>query len=153
MSTSTLIKTIIIDASRETVWSYLTEKDKLATWFHPADKDFVEGEDYALLRDANGGSKDENKICWGTVVSMTPPDEMVCTFTVHMLSAATTTLTWKLEDVLEGTRLTLKHEGIDEAVGEHAFSLLRSMDAGWDKHFSTLRDVAGSPLSLTCDEE
>ncbi len=45
MSTGTLIKTIIIDASQETVWSFLTEKDKLAIWFHPADKDFVEGED------------------------------------------------------------------------------------------------------------
>jgi len=73
MSTSTLIKTIIIDAPRETVWSYLTEKDKLATWFHPADKDFIAGEDYALLKNSDGGLTDDNKICWGTVISMSPP--------------------------------------------------------------------------------
>ncbi len=153
MATSTLIKTIIIDAPRETVWSYLTEKDKLATWFHPADKDFIESEDYALLKNSDGGLTDDNKICWGTVISMSPPDEMVCTFTVHMLAAATTTLTWQLEDVFEGTRLTLKHEGIDEAVGEQAFGLLRSMDVGWDKHFATLREAVSSPLSLSCDEK
>ncbi len=153
MSTSTLIKTIIIDASWETVWSFLTEKDKLAIWFHPADKDFVESEDYALLRDPDGGAGDDNKICWGEVVRMSPPDELVCTFTVHMLAGATTTLTWKLEEVFEGTRLTLKHEGIDEAAGDQAFGLLCSMDVGWDKHFAKLRDAASSPLSLTCDEE
>lgn len=153
MSTSTLIKTIIIDASREKVWAYLTERDKLATWFHPADKDFIEGDEYALLKDINGGLNDDNKICWGTVIRMSPPNELVCTFTVHMLDSAMTTLTWKLEEVFEGTRLTLKHDGIDEAAGDQAFSLLRSMDVGWDKHFATLRDAISSPLSLTCDEE
>jgi len=153
MSTGTLIKTIIIDASQETVWSFLTEKNKLAIWFHLADKDFVEGEDYALLRDPDGGAGDDNKICSGQVIRMSPPDELVCTFTVHMLAGTTTTLTWKLEEVFEGTRLTLKHEGIDEAVGDQALGLLRSMDVGWDKHFATLRDAASSSLSLTCDEE
>ena len=153
MSTGTLIKTIIIDASRETVWFILTDKDKLAILFYPADKDFVEGEDYALLRDPDGGAGDDNKICSGQVIRMSPPDELVCTFTVHMLAGTTTTLTWKLEEVFEGTRLTLKHEGIDEAVGDQAFGLLRSMDVGWDKHFATLRDAASSSLSLTCDEE
>ena len=153
MSTSTLIKTIIIAAPRETVWSYLTEKEKLAIWFLPADKDLAEGEDYALLKDPNGGVTDDNKICWGTIISMSPPDELVCTFTPKMLASAMTTLTWKLEDVFQGTRLTLKHEGIDEAVGEHAYNLLRSLDDGWDKHFAKLRDTVNGPLDLSCDED
>ena len=131
----------------------LFDRKKLAIWFHLAVKDFVEGEDYALLRDPDGGAGDDNKICSGQVIRMSPPDELVCTFTVHMLAGTTTTLTWKLEEVFEGTRLTLKHEGIDEAVGDQAFGLLRSMDVGWDKHFATLRDAASSSLSLTCDEE
>ena len=131
----------------------MTDKDKLAILFYPADKDVVEGEDYALLRDPDGGAGDDNKIYWGQVIRMSPPDELVCTFTVHMLAGATTILTWKLEEVFEGTRLTLKHEGIDEAAGDQAFGLLRSMDVGWDKHFATLRDAASSPLSLTYDEE
>ena len=131
----------------------LFDRKKLAIWFHLADKDFVEGEDYVLLRDPDGGAGDDNKIYSGQVIRMSPPDELACTFTVHMLAGTTTTLTWKLEEVFEGTRLTLKHEGIDEAVGDQAFGLLRSMDVGWDKHFATLRDAASSSLSLTCDEE
>lgn len=131
----------------------LFDRKKLAIWFHLADKDFVEGEDYVLLRDPDGGAGDDNKIYSGQVIRMSPPDELDCTFTVHMLAGTTTTLTWKLEEVFEGTRLTLKHEGIDEAVGDQAFGLLRSMDVGWDKHFATLRDAASSSLSLTCDEE
>lgn len=153
MSTSTITKTIFIDASRETVWSYLTEKDKLAIWFHPADKNFIEGEDYALLRDPDGGAGDGNKICWGNVVSMSPPDELVCTFTVSMLSDVKTTLTWNLDEVFGRTRLTLKHEGFDKIPGDLAFDLLRSLDVGWDKHFAALRDVINGALNLTCDEE
>ena len=131
----------------------LFDRKKLAIWFHLADKDFVEGEDYVLLRDPDGGAGDDNKIYSGQVIRMSPPDELDCTFTVHMLAGTTTTLTWKLEEVFEGTRLTLKHEGIDEAAGDQAFGLLRSMDVGWDKHLATLRDAASSSLSLTCDEE
>ena len=71
---------------------------------------------------------------------MSPPDELACTFTVHMLAGATTTLIWKLKEVFEGTRLTLNHEGIDEAAGDQAFGLLRSMDVGLGQAF---RNVAG----------
>ena len=37
-----------MNASRETVWAFLTEKDKLAQWFHPADVDLAVGKDYKL---------------------------------------------------------------------------------------------------------
>ena len=36
MSTSTINKSIFLAASREVVWDYLTDKDKLGEWFHPA---------------------------------------------------------------------------------------------------------------------
>jgi len=151
MSANTIIKTIFIDAPRETVWAYLTEKDKLAIWFHPADKDFVEGEGYALLRDADGGDVDDNKICWGDVVRMNPPEELICTFTVNMLGGKTTNLTWRLEEVFGGTRLTLHHEGIDKAAGDQALDMLRALDVGWDKHFATLRDAINRPADVECD--
>jgi len=44
----TLIKTYFFSVPRETVWSFLTEKDKLAEWFHPSTADLVENEDFAL---------------------------------------------------------------------------------------------------------
>lgn len=44
MSTTTIQKSLFLKASRETVWAYLTEKDKLGEWFHPADRDLAEGQ-------------------------------------------------------------------------------------------------------------
>ena len=65
MSNDTIIKSAIFAASRETVWSFLTQKDKLAQWFNPAEGDLVEGQPYALLSEAEDGST--SKMCWGNV--------------------------------------------------------------------------------------
>ena len=44
MTETTITKTIYIAASRETVWAYLTDKDKLGEWFHPAGDDLAVGD-------------------------------------------------------------------------------------------------------------
>lgn len=36
MSITTITKSLFIKASRETVWSFISEADKLGQWFHPA---------------------------------------------------------------------------------------------------------------------
>jgi len=57
MSDATITKTIFIGASRETVRSFLTDKDKLAQWFHPAEADLIAGEYFALVsKNADGSS-------------------------------------------------------------------------------------------------
>lgn len=132
MAKATITKTVFFRATRETVWAFLTEKDKLAQWFHPAAADLVAGADYALL----GG--DGAKVCWGGVEVMEPPTRLVTTFTAGPLDGAMTTVTWTLEEVLGGTRLTLVHEGL-EAAGDGALGLATSLDAGWDEHFGKLR--------------
>ena len=129
---SDITKTVYFRASRETVWAFLTEKDKLALWFHRATADLAEGEDYTLV----GG--DGQKMCWGTVEAMDPPGRLVTTFTAGPLNGVTTTVTWTLEEVLGGTRLTLEHDGI-AALGDGALGLATGLDAGWDEHFSQLR--------------
>jgi len=136
MSTTTISKTLFLAASRETVWSYLTEKDKLAEWFHPADKDLVQGQTYALLSDA---SDSESKICWGEVLKATKPSLLSYTFTIKPMGEAKTTVTWTLEEAAGGTRVSLAHEGIGEAGGEAALGLLMALESGWDKHFLKLR--------------
>jgi len=50
-----------------------------------------------------------------------------------------TTVSWTLEQVYGGTKLTLTHEGIGEAAGESAMGLLMALDKGWDKHLESLR--------------
>jgi len=138
MSSTTINKTIFLSASRETVWAYLTDKDKLGEWFHPADADLVEGQAYTLLADATDSS---SRICWGEVLSANKPSFLSYTFTVKPLAGAMTTVSWTLEEAAGGTRVSLSHEGISEAAGEAALGLLKALDKGWDEHFSKLRGV------------
>lgn len=134
--TTTINKSIFLAADRETVWQYLTDKDKLGEWFHPAADHLVEGEPYALLSDAGDS---ESKMCWGDVLTANKPSSLIYTFTVKPLGGATTTVSWTLEDAAGGTRVTLVHEGIGEAAGDAALGLLMALDKGWDEHFAKLR--------------
>lgn len=137
MSTTTLSKSIFINASRETVWSYLIDRDKLGEWYHPAEQDLALGEDYTLYRLADDG--EHLRQIWGTVLEMEPPSRLVSTFIIDPFGDRDTTLTWVLDAAAGGTRLSLTHDGIAEATGDAALQLLMALDQGWDKHFADLR--------------
>ena len=141
MSTTTINKSIFLAASREVVWDYLTDKDKLGEWFHPASDNLVEGKPYALLGDP---ADSNSKMCWGDVLSAKKPSFLSYTFTVKPMGGAMTTVSWTLEDAAGGTRVTLLHEGIGEACGDAALGLIMALDEGWDKHFAKLRVAAPS---------
>lgn len=134
----TLSKTIFLAAPPAIVWQYLTEKDKLGQWFHPAENDLSSGKEYALIQEDKPGAQ---RLCWGKVLSMTPPESMVWTFTVNPLKGAMTTVTWTLEPYDNGTRLTLAHEGLADATGDSAMGLIMALDKGWDEHFGRLREL------------
>ena len=137
MSTTTINKSIFLAASRETVWEYLTDKDKLALWFHPAAANLEAGKPFRLLKDA---SDSESKICWGDVLSADKPSSLIYTFTIGgPMGDDVSTVNWTLEEAAGGTRVSVSHEGISEAAGEAALGLLMALDAGWDEHFVKLR--------------
>ncbi len=140
MSDSTIVKTIFLQADAQTVWSFLTDKDKLGEWFFTADADLAVGNDYVLSGKADDGS--DVRKCWGSVLESKCAEKLVYTFTIEPLQGAMTTVTWTLREVHGGTRLTLHHEGIGAAAGDAALSLLMALDAGWDAHLSGLRDAA-----------
>ncbi|MCR9236637.1 MAG: SRPBCC domain-containing protein [Alphaproteobacteria bacterium] len=137
MSNDTLNKSIFLPASRETVWSFLTEKDKLKLWFQPAEADLADKQDYALVSTGDDGSV--NKICWGTVLEMDPPSRLKYSFTIKPLNGASTIVIWELEALEGGTKLSLTHEGISQAAGEAAMGLILALDKGWDDHLASLR--------------
>ena len=141
MADTALTKTVFFAASRETVWSFLTDKDKLALWFHRAEADLAPDQDYALV--AKGGNGEPVKQCWGRVLEMKPPTSLVYSFTIKPLGGAMTTVTWTLEETHGGTKLTLKHDGIGAAAGEAALGLLMALDTGWDEHLARLRSAMG----------
>lgn len=137
MTKTTLTKSIYLDTSPENVWAFLTQKDKLAQWFHPTEADLAVGEDYALMQKQDDGSV--KKVCWGTVLEMEQPSRLVYSFTFGPLNGAMTTVTWTLEEAFGGTRLSLLHEGIGEASGDAIKDMLFALDAGWDMHLTKLR--------------
>lgn len=128
---TTLRKSIYLKTSRETVWAYLTDPDKLSIWFHRPDKTLVPGS-YAMF-----GAESGDKLMWGDIITADPHAKLSYTFTITPMGDAVSTVTWTLTDVPGGTRLDLLHEGLPE--GEEAFGLTLALDKGWDDHLGRMR--------------
>jgi uncharacterized protein YndB with AHSA1/START domain len=73
---------------------------------------------------------------------MHEPQRLVTTFCIEPFGESETLLTWTLQPVANGTRLTLVHEGIADASGDAVMQMLMALDAGWDEHFADLRRFA-----------
>ncbi len=130
--TNTLNKSIYLKASKQQVWAYLTDPDKLAIWFHKPDAPLTEG-DYAMY-----GVESGDKLMWGEVIQAQPFDRLEYTFTIGPMAGATSTVVWTLDDVPGGTRLSLEHSGLPQ--GEDAFGLTLALDKGWDDHIARMRN-------------
>lgn len=145
VTATTIRKTVFFDAAPETVWAFLTEKEKLAQWYHRSDDDLREGERYELYRIDDSGTRIRQ--IWGRVLAMDAPRKLVCTFVVEPLGGTETTVTFTLEQAVGGTRLSLVHEGVEQAAGEQALHLLRSFDHGWDEHLDRMRTSVAEPAA------
>ncbi|TQV80917.1 SRPBCC family protein [Denitrobaculum tricleocarpae] len=148
---TTIRKTAFFKASRETVWAFLTEQDKLAQWFHRPEKDLADGEDYVLIRTDDAGA--QSPIIWGRVISMEAPRKLVTSFIITPFGGAETTVTWILEEAAGGTRLSLTHEGVAEAAGVETLRMLMSLDRGWDEHLETMRKAAAIEAAIASGQE
>ena len=136
MTDTNITKTVIFPASPEIIWACLTQKDKLAQWFHAPQADLKEGQDYTMLSIGDDGVA-APKI-WGHVLQSDAPNRLVYTFIIGPFGTAETKVTWLLEAVAKGTRLTLTHTGISEAAGQAATHMLSTLDQGWDRHLDDL---------------
>ncbi|ACT57807.1 SRPBCC family protein [Hirschia baltica] len=138
MTELSLTKTIILKAPPQHVWKFLTQTDLLATWFHNAGSDLVEGGEYKIVSNSIG--KEGDAIIWGEVLLSDAPNKLVHTFTHPMLQEKNTVCTWTLTEIEGGTLLTLVHTGF-ELVEDASFSMAQAHDKGWDEHFLRLRHV------------
>lgn len=133
MTEAAIIKTIYLTAKPEKVWKYLTEKDKLARWFHETSKDLLSETAFEYF--SHDEDKDDRKLMWGEVLEVDPPYRLVHTFTHQWLEGVITTVTWELVPVEDGTQLTLTHKGIP------TLRELSDHDKGWDEHLTRLRSI------------
>lgn len=132
MTDTVIQKSIFLNASREQVWEYLTDPDKLAIWFHKPEKTLEQGDDYSMFGTSSG-----DKLMWGKITKSDPHDGLEYSFTIAPMGDATSMVKWKLEDVAGGTRLSLEHSGLPQ--GAEAFGLTLALDKGWDDHISRMR--------------
>ena len=106
MTDTVIRKSIFLKASKEQVWAYLTDPDKLAIWFHKPASPLTEGEDYAMCGTDSGDTP-----MWGTVLKSKPFEALGYSFTIKPMGKATSTVKWRLKYVAGGTRLSLEHTG------------------------------------------
>ena len=140
MSDAVIIKSVFFKASAGTVFSFLTDREKLGRWYHPAKQDLEAGQPYALMK--KGAPDEAEPLIWGRVIEMKAPYKLVQTFCIKPFGDSETTLIWQLEECAGGTMLTLRHEGVEQAAGAAVADLLCSLDAGWDEHLAHYREVA-----------
>ena len=136
MEKLTLLKTIILPAPAEHVWTFLTDPEKLGFWFNRGQKKLVQGGDWKLL--ANTLGKEGEVFCYGKVLEIRPPRKLVHTFSHEWINGAETTCSWTLQPLGGQTLLTLRHEGW-ENVREIGISMAASHEKGWDEHLASFR--------------
>ncbi len=132
MTDTTIRKQVYIKATKETVWAYLTDPEKLAIWFHKPPVTLEEGAGYEMF-----GTESGDKLIWGKVITARPHDLLQYTFTVKPMPDVAGTVTWTLDDTPGGTRLSLEHTGIPAS--QEAFGMVLAMDKGWDEHIDRMR--------------
>lgn len=124
-------KTRVFHADIATVWEAITDEAKLNQWFMKARFKAEPGYQFEF-HDTPQGKWDGR--LWGEVTEVVEQKTLAYTWQGNQMKNDTL-VTWKLESVAEGTRVTLEHTGFkglnDNMIGFfHLF--------GWKKYFKNL---------------
>lgn len=100
-----IVKTRVLPYPPEMVWDALTDADQLGRWLMPNDFRPVRGHRFTFRTDPAPGF---DGIVRCEVLRLDPPTDLVFTWVGGPLD---TVVSFRLEAVAEGTRLTLRHSG------------------------------------------
>lgn len=134
MTDTILRKSIYLNATPDTVWTYLTDPGKLALWFHKPTSPLTGGQPLEMC-----GSDTGEKLIWGQVIAARAPEYLEYSFTIKPMQGAVSLVKWTLEPVAGGTRLSLEHTGLPQTAD--GFGLILALDKGWDDHISRMREA------------
>jgi len=129
------------------VWAALTEPRIIASWLMPTEGFAPVAGTRFRFRTKPAPGFDGIVHC--TVVDVEPMRRLVYTWASGKGLAHPTTVSWTLERVGEGTRLTLEHSGFHGVGGV----ILRGMlSGGWGKKLTQFMDVVLSRLEIAHDD-
>ncbi len=129
-----IIQKISISAPVETVWRYLSERERISKWLLEASASPMVGEGFRLTGTPKN-DWDGSIIC--RVREMEAPHKIVFTWNDNLLAHDTlVTITLKSEN--GGTRLQLVHEGWEKVSGD-VEQHIRDHAAGWSDHLGILQ--------------
>lgn len=135
MSTTEIRKNIVINASIETVWPYVSTADGIGAWFMPNDMELVEGNEFTLQAGPWGES-----LC--KVTEVQSPNRLSFDWgkdwQVH----------FELKEINDRTELTFIHAGWEDGkqteFGESHDVVRPRMSGGWDGLLAKLKKTIES---------
>jgi uncharacterized protein YndB with AHSA1/START domain len=132
----------IIPVPRERVWAAITQPEQLAHWFEP--------EPYIDLR-VGGGIRMGSAHPTGEITVVDPPHRFAFLWyaapeagsdhSLPVTQTAHTLVTFTLEEVAEGTRLTFVESGFASLPGEAVESYLKRNQKGWNMALTNLEQM------------
>lgn len=134
---SSIQKEIFLNASIARVWSFLTDRDKMARWLMVSDFAPESGRAFTFRSEPSGSW---DGMIHSEVREVVPERRLSYTWNANDIGAETL-VTFELEPAGDGTRLLLTHSGFEGArpgsPGRHA--------AGWTRCLATLRESLDGP--------
>jgi uncharacterized protein YndB with AHSA1/START domain len=126
-------RAVEIAASRERVWAALTRPEELVGWF-PTERAEIDLRPGGACRFVWDDSTDE-----GIVDAVDPPERLVFRWRPAGLGPPYTTVTFELEEMPRGTRLTLVGSGFASLPDQIRQQSRDGNDAGWAEELEELR--------------
>lgn len=123
----TITKEKVFNHSIDQIWNAITKAEEISIWFIKTDFKAEKGFNYTFTSEPN------EKGC--TTISGTVKEANPYILVYTWIVADTkveTTVTWKLEDLGNSTKLYLEHSGIENYAGETAITMFESFNGGWD---------------------
>lgn len=122
-----ITKEVLLNQDIDKVWNAISKAEEISTWFIKADFKAQKGYQYTFTSEPNA------KGCTTINGIVKQADPYVLIYTWVVAGATTeTTVSWMLESIANGTKLTLKHAGISNYQGETAIAMFDSFDGGWE---------------------
>ncbi|MBS1494148.1 MAG: SRPBCC domain-containing protein [Bacteroidetes bacterium] len=134
----TLCKEVIINAPVSKVWKALTEKEQIDQWFMPPENFKPEiGNTFKMTGSKDGVSYPHT--C--TITEIIPEKILAYTWSISAIDGETL-VTWELQEMNSGTKLTLTHSNWDKVKFNTTAISTNDYINGWNHFTNKLKEYS-----------